>query len=34
MRFGGIKQVGIGSEYGIDGMQAYLFTEFVQQAVT
>lgn len=30
--FGGLKQSGIGSENGIEGMQAYLVTKFVQQA--
>lgn len=30
--FGGVKQSGIGSENGIEGMQAYLVTKFVQQA--
>jgi succinate-semialdehyde dehydrogenase/glutarate-semialdehyde dehydrogenase len=32
--FGGVKQSGIGSENGIEGMQAYLVTKFVQQAVS
>lgn len=31
--FGGFKQSGIGSENGIEGLQAYLITKFVQQAV-
>ncbi len=30
--FGGLKQSGIGSENGVEGMQAYLVTKFVQQA--
>jgi succinate-semialdehyde dehydrogenase/glutarate-semialdehyde dehydrogenase len=32
--FGGVKQSGIGSENGIEGMHAYLVTKFVQQAVS
>ncbi|WP_153101862.1 NAD-dependent succinate-semialdehyde dehydrogenase [Paraburkholderia hayleyella] len=31
--FGGVKESGIGSENGIEGLQAYLVTKFVQQAV-
>jgi succinate-semialdehyde dehydrogenase/glutarate-semialdehyde dehydrogenase len=31
--FGGFKQSGIGSENGVEGLQAYLITKFVQQAV-
>lgn len=31
--FGGVKQSGIGSENGIEGVQAYLVTKFIQQAV-
>jgi succinate-semialdehyde dehydrogenase/glutarate-semialdehyde dehydrogenase len=32
--FGGVKESGIGSENGIEGLQAYLVTKFVQQAVS
>ncbi len=32
--FGGVKQSGIGSENGVEGLQAYLVTKFVQQAAT
>ena len=32
--FGGVKQSGIGSENGIEGLQAYQVTKFVQQATS
>ncbi|MFM0277231.1 NAD-dependent succinate-semialdehyde dehydrogenase [Paraburkholderia sediminicola] len=32
--FGGVKESGIGSENGIEGLQAYLVTKFIQQAVS
>ena len=32
--FGGVKQSGIGSENGIEGMQAYQVTKFIQQATS
>lgn len=32
--FGGVKESGIGSENGVEGLQAYLVTKFVQQAVS